>query len=112
MRLTAKKSLAVGKSGMSGLRTGQHAVMECNPDLTIIRLSKCSMRISTKKGDKNMSNMSYCRFENTYYDLVDCYEHIHEGEDEMSEYEKSAKAKLIKLCRKIAENFSDEEMEN
>ena len=23
-----------------------------------------------------MANMSYCRFENTYHDLVDCFENI------------------------------------
>jgi hypothetical protein len=25
-----------------------------------------------------MANMSYCRFENTYKDLIDCLEHIHD----------------------------------
>ena len=35
-----------------------------------------------------MSNMSYCRFENTTSDLDDCIEAIQEGEiNELNEYE-------------------------
>jgi len=35
-----------------------------------------------------MSNMSYCRFENTSRDLDDCIEAIQEGEiNELNEYE-------------------------
>jgi len=46
-----------------------------------------------------MSNMSYCRFENTVSDLRDCSEHM---EDEISESETKARARLLKLCIKIA----------
>lgn len=49
-----------------------------------------------------MGNMSYCRFENTYHDLQDCYEAIME-EEELSERETKYKDRLINLCSKIAE---------
>jgi len=48
-----------------------------------------------------MSNMSYCRFENTLSDLNDCEEHfLDEG---LSTYEKSARRKLIAVCKRIVE---------
>lgn len=48
-----------------------------------------------------MSNMSYCRFENTYRDLCDCVEHI---EDEnLSESEKFYRGRIIELSKEIAE---------
>ncbi len=62
-----------------------------------------------------MSNMSYCRFENTVPDLQDCYDalsdagSIKEMEDNASsEFEKKAIRKLVKLCKEIADDFSDE----
>lgn len=51
-----------------------------------------------------MSNMSYCRFENTANDLEDCRDHIHDTED-MSEYEADGRRRLIALCKEIAEEF-------
>lgn len=53
-----------------------------------------------------MANMSYCRFENTYNDLKDCYQNI---DDELSESEENYRKKLIKLCKEIAEYCEDEE---
>ena len=55
-----------------------------------------------------MSNMAYCRFENTLRDLRDCY---HNGMDDIlmpgeSEYE--YRKKLIALCRKIADEYGDQ----
>ena len=50
-----------------------------------------------------MSNMSYCRFQNTLADLRDCYENM-EGE-KLSWEEEKAKAKLIKLCESIASDY-------
>ena len=48
-----------------------------------------------------MSNMSYCRFENTYRELCDCVEHI---EDEnLSESEKFYRRRIIELSKEIAE---------
>jgi len=52
-----------------------------------------------------MANMSYCRFENTLADLKDCYHHIHA---EVSAEEERARAALIRLCTRIAEEHGDE----
>jgi hypothetical protein len=58
-----------------------------------------------------MSNMSYCRFENTHSDLLDCYDaliemdDIHNASEEMSDYEREAMFDLIKLCQNIAYEF-------
>jgi len=46
--------------------------------------------------------MSYCRFQNTYRDLVDCYTNM---EDDLSSREKEARADLIALCKQIAEEY-------
>lgn len=53
-----------------------------------------------------MSNMSYCRFQNTLVDLQDCYEHI--DDDDLSAEERRAQNRLITLCRQIAALFDDE----
>jgi glutathione peroxidase-family protein len=61
-----------------------------------------------------MGNMSYCRFENTYKDLQECYEALQdeggvEGiEAEANEYEKPYIKRLIELCKDIVEDFEDE----
>jgi len=61
-----------------------------------------------------MGNMSYCRFENTYQDLEECYEALqNEGgvkgiEEEANQYEKPYIKKLIELCKDIVEEFEDE----
>jgi hypothetical protein len=49
--------------------------------------------------------MSYCRFENTVMDLRDCYDALCDMQDldDLSEYEKKAAIKLIKLCARITE---------
>lgn len=52
-----------------------------------------------------MSNMSYCRFQNTLKDLRDCDEHI---DDELSKIEHSARVKLLRLCYQMVEAFIDE----
>ena len=52
-------------------------------------------------------NMSYCRFENTANDLKDCYDAMNDGTEELSEYEDKALKRLIRLCRKIVENFGE-----
>ena len=48
-----------------------------------------------------MSNMSYCRFENTLNDLEDCAEHIHDMD--LSEREEKCRIRLIEMCREIAD---------
>ena len=48
-----------------------------------------------------MSNMSYCRFENTLKDLLDCYENLDDPTLEQSKTELVSREQLIDLCRKI-----------
>jgi hypothetical protein len=49
-----------------------------------------------------MPNMSYCRFHNTLADLNDCYEHIADNLIDNID-EEIARAKLIRLCKRIAQ---------
>ena len=51
-----------------------------------------------------MSNMAYCRFQNTASDLLDCWDNWDLDEDASAE-EKKARERLIKLCVRIAENY-------
>ena len=46
-----------------------------------------------------MANMGYCRFQNTLQDLRDCYEHMG---DDLSDDEKPARYRLLKLCERLA----------
>ena len=57
-----------------------------------------------------MSNMSYCRFQNTLPDLRDCYETMAEREPgEMSSFEEQlARWHLVRLCQRIMNDFGDE----
>jgi len=57
-----------------------------------------------------MSNMSYCRYENTLADLRDCAQAIEEEEgmgEALSETEAQAKEALIELCCDIAEQVGN-----
>lgn len=61
-------------------------------------------------------NMSYCRFHNTYYDLVDCENALEEfmygDSSEISSKEERVKARqLISLCQDIVDNYSVEDFE-
>jgi hypothetical protein len=47
-----------------------------------------------------MSDMSYCRFENTLKDLKECLVAILNNE-KLSESEKNAKEQLVQVCLKI-----------
>ena len=49
-----------------------------------------------------MPNMSYCRFENTYRDLMDCYHNINE---DLSKSEHKYREGLIKLCQDILDEY-------
>jgi hypothetical protein len=49
-----------------------------------------------------MANMSYCRFENTYRDLFDCYHNLN---DSVSSNEHNYREKLVKLCQDITDNY-------
>ena len=60
-----------------------------------------------------MSNMSYCKFENTFNDLNDCLTSlenysIEELEENASRYEKPYIRKLINLCTEISQNYDEE----
>jgi len=52
-----------------------------------------------------MSNMSYCRMENTYRDLQECVEN---WEETKSESELKYRNKIIKLAGEITEAFGEE----
>ena len=53
-----------------------------------------------------MSNMSYCRFENTLPDLRDCYDNM--DAKSLNDYERKARLGIIKLCLRIAQEYGDE----
>lgn len=53
-----------------------------------------------------MSNMSYCRFQNTSEDLRDCFEN---WEEVKSEDEKRAQKRLLELCKGIVESYGEED---
>lgn len=53
-----------------------------------------------------MTNMSYCRFSNTLYDLQDCYYNLN---DDLSDDEKDAKKRLVELCKKIVKRVESNE---
>jgi len=53
-----------------------------------------------------MANMSYCRFENTLYDLMDCYNNI--NNELSSDHEVRARKAMIKLCQEILEAYDPE----
>lgn len=54
-----------------------------------------------------MSNMSYCRCENTYNDLLEVYNDV--DPDELSDSEKEYFEKLLKLCKKMDKVFGEDE---
>jgi hypothetical protein len=56
-----------------------------------------------------MANMSYCRFQNTYRDLIDCYDNLN---DFVSESEKRYRERLVELCQNIVDEFNPEEEED
>jgi hypothetical protein len=62
-----------------------------------------------------MANMSYCRFENTYNDLNDCYRNLNDGN--LSEREARYRSRLTELCDQICceareiEEETEEEIE-
>ena len=57
-----------------------------------------------------MSNMGYCKFENTLRDLKDCEDTI--GDKSESESEEKARKRLIELCKQIADEQAERQGEN
>lgn len=61
--------------------------------------------------------MSYCRFRNTYNDVLDCIDHIDEVADEyepISKEEHQARLSLIQACADVLEklnvDYNEEEL--
>ena len=52
-----------------------------------------------------MANMSYCRFENTYRDLQDCYHNVNKS---LSKDEAHYREKLLRLCEDILSEYDPE----
>lgn len=55
-----------------------------------------------------MSNMSYCRFQNTLADLQDCFDAIYDLDGDLSMLstaEKRAAMELIDLCNSLVFNY-------
>jgi len=46
--------------------------------------------------------MSYCRFENTYRDLANCYTNM---DDDLSSSEFKYREKLIEMCKDIVSTY-------
>ncbi len=55
-----------------------------------------------------MTNMSYCRFENTYHDLKDCIENFTDLND-LSKSEQVYALKIRELCKEFLEYTQNEE---
>ena len=51
-----------------------------------------------------MSNMSYCRFQNTLSDLRDCNDHL---TDDLSNSEQVARERILNLCLELIINAMD-----
>ena len=49
--------------------------------------------------------MSYCRFENTYRDLQDCYRNVNKS---LSKDEAYYREKLLRLCEDILSEYDPE----
>jgi len=59
-----------------------------------------------------MSNMSYCRFQNTLGDLQDCWDALQEAVEEgstekLSDEERIARDRMVELCADIANGAPD-----
>ena len=50
-----------------------------------------------------MSNMSYCRFENTMDDLRDCLNHINRKAE--NDYDENARIQMIGLFKEVMEDY-------
>jgi hypothetical protein len=57
-----------------------------------------------------MSNMSYCRFQNTLRDLQDCRHHFNIPNDCLSDEEAAARKALLELCIEILADRDGEDV--
>lgn len=54
-------------------------------------------------------NMDYCKFQNTYYDLIQCWEGWDDEEEkDMSSQEAMYRRKLLELCEDIVDTYSED----
>jgi hypothetical protein len=60
-----------------------------------------------RKEKTRMANMNYCRMVNTFNDLRDAHDHM--DDDDLSVEESKYKDKLIALCKRIANEFGEDE---
>ncbi len=51
--------------------------------------------------------MGYCRFQNTYKDLEDCYDNM--DKTNLSKEEQDAREELLELCKIIIRDYCEEE---
>jgi hypothetical protein len=56
----------------------------------------------------NMSNMSYCRFQNTLSDLEDCFENMGDNVEKLSISEARCRKQIIELAKDIIDDFGHE----
>jgi hypothetical protein len=57
-----------------------------------------------------MTNMSYCRFQNTVGDLEDCQDALDNGalfDEDMSDEEQRAARRLVRMCGEIHREHGD-----
>jgi hypothetical protein len=59
-----------------------------------------------------MANMSYCRFENTFNDLIDCFDNIHEEAENMRD--ERARKQMIQYLKEQIDFIEElaEELDN
>ena len=50
-----------------------------------------------------MSNMGYCRFQNTVSDMDDCLEHM--GDEDLSEAEAEARIRMLKIAKEMVDDY-------
>ena len=58
-----------------------------------------------------MPNMSYCRFENTYNDMIDCVGALEQGVYPQSNDEKEAAKYITNLCKRYIRAYENMELE-
>jgi ppGpp synthetase/RelA/SpoT-type nucleotidyltranferase len=70
------------------------------------------LSIIRNKKTKVMANMSYCRFENTYHDLIDCFDNIFEEAE--NERDERHRKNMIRFLKERIDEIEDlyEELNN
>jgi|LakMenE01Jun11ns_1017448.scaffolds.fasta_scaffold7430869_2 hypothetical protein len=58
-----------------------------------------------------MANMSYCRFENTYNDMLACVGALEQGDYPQSNDEKEAAKYIVNLCNRYIRAYENMELD-